>query len=247
LRPALICSAFAPRTGPLPAWRLLAFGAVVVLTFEIAREYFGVVASSVAAAVIATSPVFVAAGASAEMDLSFTALVLVSLLLAMRARGKLAMGVLALAGLMRPEAWLLSPAYLAWLWWRDPAACRVLLVLAAAGPALWMLADVIVTGNPLYFVDVHRAQRGPWGEPRACANVPVTARSGFEHILTPPVLLGGVLGFIAALAARRALPVLAFGCLTGLFYITYGSRTYRCWTDTCCCPPSWLPSRSDTH
>ena len=54
--------------------------------------------------------------------------------------------LLALAGLLRPEAWLLSLAYAAWV--RTPRA----LALALAAPALWALADLAVTGDPFWSV-----------------------------------------------------------------------------------------------
>ena len=60
----------------------------------------------------------------------------------------LVLGLLALAGLLRPEAWLLSLAYLAWLRRFEPR----LVALALAAPVLWALTDLLVTGDPLWSV-----------------------------------------------------------------------------------------------
>jgi hypothetical protein len=210
---------------------VLAVGAIVVLTFQLGRECFGTVAGVVAAAVIATSPVYVGAGGSAQMDLVFIALILTAVLLAIRVRPLWAMGVLACAGLIRPDAWLLSGSYLMWLWWcmrknrdrPDPPEQLALVLLAAAGPLVWFTADLIVTGHPLYALTYTQGQAHVLERTTGLRNVPSTARVGLEHILSPPALLGGLLGFIGALVTRRALPVLALGCLTGLVYLGYGA------------------------
>ena len=210
---------------------VLAFGAIVVLTFELGRECFGAAAGIVAAAVVATSPAYVAAGGSAQMDLVFVALILTAVLLAIRVRSVWAMGVLACAGLIRPDAWLLSGGYLMWLWWsmrenRDrpgPPRRLALVLLAAAGPLAWLTADLIVTGHPLYALTYTQGQAQALERTTGLRNVPGTARVGLEHLLSAPALLGGLLGFVGALVTRRALPVLALGCLTGLVYAGYGA------------------------
>ena len=54
--------------------------------------------------------------------------------------------MLAVAGLLRPEAWVLAGAYWLWCGWR-----RIdLLALAAAAPLAWALVDLWVTGDPLF-------------------------------------------------------------------------------------------------
>ena len=74
------------------------------------------------------------------------------------------LSLLAAAGLMRPEAWLLAGVY--WLWivpardvtWRQRF---VYAALAAIGPLVWVAVDFAVTGNPLYsLTGTQRPRRG---------------------------------------------------------------------------------------
>jgi hypothetical protein len=207
---------------------LLAFGVIVVLTFQLARECFGLIAALFAAAVVTTSPSYINAGGSAQMDLVFAALVLVGLRLAMQRRPGWAMGALAFAGLMRPEAWVLSLAYFAWLLSRrreqrlEQAALLRFMLLAGSGPVLWLAADLIVTGHPLYALTYTQDEAHALMRTTGLRNVPSTAHIGLENILSRPVLVAGAFGFLGALVERRALPVLALGALSGITYLGYG-------------------------
>ena len=63
------------------------------------------------------------------------------------------MALLAAAGLLRPEAWVLAGLY--WLWClagRGACARRgsALAALVALAPLGWALVDLAVTGDPLY-------------------------------------------------------------------------------------------------
>ena len=64
-------------------------------------------------------------------------------------RRRLALGCVALAGLIRPEAWPFLWLYAAYLWRAEPAARRLLALLAIAPPAIWLGLDWIGSGNPL--------------------------------------------------------------------------------------------------
>ena len=61
------------------------------------------------------------------------------------------LGLLAAAGLMRPEAWLLTGLY--WLWCIVPATWGQRLrytLLTAISPIVWTLTDWWATGRPLF-------------------------------------------------------------------------------------------------
>lgn len=106
-----------------------------------------------AAALVVTRPQLVEQTLYASLDIPFLALVAgaTALEAARPRRGRAVLALLLAAGLLRPEAWLLSFAYLAWVL---PAADRRLrpglVALALAAPALWALSDLVVTGDPLY-------------------------------------------------------------------------------------------------
>jgi hypothetical protein len=199
-----------------------AFAVILALTFALARRWFGAAAGLIAVVVIASSPAFVAAAGSAQMDLVFVALVLAALLLVVQGRELAAMGALAAAGLMRPEAWVLSAALLVWLRIRCATMPWPLLAVAAVGPVGWLLADLAVTGDPLFALTYTQGEAEALGRLTGLAEVPSAARHGLARLLTTAGMIGGIAGFIAALLTRRALPLLALGALTGAIFVGYG-------------------------
>src|SRR5205823_3286591 len=71
-----------------------------------------------------------------------------------RAAGAPVLALLALAGLLRPEAWAFSALY--WLllvaWRPAPRSRRELAgltLLAASAPLIWLASDLAITGDPL--------------------------------------------------------------------------------------------------
>ena len=90
----------------------------------------------------------------AYIDVPYAALVVlaVGLELERPRRGTAHLAVLAVAGLIRPEAWLLAGAY--WLWlaptFHGARSWVVHTTLAAMAPLVWMGTDLLTTGNPLF-------------------------------------------------------------------------------------------------
>ena len=88
-------------------------------------------------------------------------------------RGGAVSWLLGLAGLLRPEAWLLAGLYGLWLgaagWWRGCGRWP-----AAAAPVLWAAIDLVVTGDPLFSIhhtDALAAElqrERPYRRSRAC-------------------------------------------------------------------------------
>ena len=144
--------------------------------------------AALAAAIVLTRRPVLDFGARAYVDVPYLALVLGALLVETRQprAGAPVLALLGLAGLIRPEAWLFSGAYLVWLWVggvRDPR----LWALAAAAPLLWALGDLIVTGDPLHSLTGtrdtaqrlqrdHRPRRRPGHRPAAPGRDPARAR-----------------------------------------------------------------------
>lgn len=90
------------------------------LVYRLGREWFdspGI--GLVAAAVVLTSAPFLSNGLRAYIDIPYIALCLGALLIETRRSraGWPVLALLALAGLLRPEAWLFSAAYVLWVAW----------------------------------------------------------------------------------------------------------------------------------
>jgi hypothetical protein len=136
-------------------------------------------------------------------------------------RGWPVMALLALAGLIRPEAWVLSAVYVLWL--LPEKRLRGIwpyVLMAAAAPVLWVAWDWIVTGRPLYSLNSTRETAGEFQRDRGVVEalklVPDYIGAN-EKIVN--VAVGG-LGSLTALwmLKRRALMPIA---LMGLGLFTF--------------------------
>src|ERR671917_1498844 len=89
---------------------LLCFGLVGYLVYRLGAELFNRPAGAVAAAVVLTRPIMERDALLAYQDIPFAALVIGAVLLEARRprRGAPVLALLAIAGLLRPEAWVLA-------------------------------------------------------------------------------------------------------------------------------------------
>ena len=191
-------------------WVVLAFvtlGAIAWLTFELGAHWFGPAAGIVAGLVIVTRIPVLSFGVRAYVDLPYVALVLAAILAEARGpRPRLTLVLLALAGLLRPEAWLLSFAYVAWR--RDVK----LLPYAAAAPVLWLAHDWALAGDPLHSLTGTRDNAETLGRVTGLQHVPTTVPRRLGEILREPGLFGAAAGGLLVLAfmrRRAALPIAA--------------------------------------
>ena len=183
------------------------FGALVWLTFRLGQSAFSWPVGVAAAFVVATSYDVVAQTASGFFDVPVAAAVIGAAVLEVRRprRGGAVLILLAVAGLQRPEVWLLTAAY--WLYLAPPLSWPErlkLAALAAAGPLLWALTDLIATGNPLFSFGPtrHNALTLHAGRP-----LPTLLR----EVLRLPVLAGALVGLGLALWLQRARAALPAG------------------------------------
>src|SRR4029453_8597839 len=129
---------------------VLAFVALAWAVFRMGDAVFGPWPGLAAAAFVASSFAFLLYAARAYVDVPFLAVVMWAAAIEARTprRGVSVMALLAVAGRLRPEAWVLAGAY--WLWCARRDAPRLdLLALALAAPVIWALVDLWVTGDPL--------------------------------------------------------------------------------------------------
>jgi hypothetical protein len=203
----------------------LSLGLVGYLVYRLGSLWFDRPIGAVAAAIVLTRAPFLSNGLRAYVDVPYIAFVLGAFVIESRKSraGWPVLSLLALAGLLRPEAWGFAIAY--WLWlaldyqgglrWRrerPPRELTWLAVLALAAPIIWALFDWITTGSPTYSftgtketVDTLARHTGPvdlvlWG-PRALGEV----------MQWPGMVgaLGGILLGFAFLRHRSALGLAA--------------------------------------
>ncbi len=225
----LLGAALAPLGGAadrlLVLLSLATLAGVLALVFRFTQLLLGTVVAAVAVAALLTRTDLWFFAFRAVVDLQFLALVVGAAVLELRRprRGWPVLTLLALAGLVRPEAWVLSVAYLLWL---APAVPRERLpgyaALALVAPAAWLTSDWIVTGEPLYSFtstrevagDVER-QQGVFDALRAMP----AFLGGSEKLVN--VVAGGAGSLLALWLLRRraALPGVLLAIGLGLFLV----------------------------
>jgi hypothetical protein len=212
-------------------------GLIGYLVYRLGSLWFDRWIGAVAAAIVLTRAPFLSNGLRAYVDLPYIALCLGALVIETK-RPRAGWPVLALlvpAGLLRPEAWLFSIAYLAYLA-LEPERSRshlvrardtlvsprgaMLIALALAAPILWLLFDGITTGNFLYSltgtqetVEALKRQTGP-------VDLALYGPRRLGEVLQWPGMVGAlggvVLGF-AFLRRRSALGIAAAVLALGAF------------------------------
>lgn len=110
------------------AWLvMLCFGGIVWTVFLLGRHLFNIPVGVLSAVVILTRPAFARNAEFAYQDIPFALFVVWALLLELQRprRGVPVLVLLALAGLLRPEGWVLAAGYWLWLvYWDAPAERR---------------------------------------------------------------------------------------------------------------------------
>ena len=102
---------------------------------------------------------------------------------------------LALAGMLRPEAWVLAGLYWLWLFPRATWRQRILYAaLAAIGPLVWTLTDLIVTGDPLFSLLYTSTSAEDLGRQRTLSELPAAVPEFFTSIVKLPVMAAAVVG-----------------------------------------------------
>jgi hypothetical protein len=185
---------------------LLSFAALGAGVYRVGTLLFNPPVGALAAAILITRPHLIELAYLGDATIPAAALAAWAAAAALAGgRAVTVLGLLALAGLLRPEPWLLSAAYLAWLIPRRSISdLAPLAVLAAAGPLLWALGDLAVTGDALW--SLHHTRTGTEllaRETGAAAAVEQLPRH-LNFLLGTQVLAVGLLGFVAGLALARA-------------------------------------------
>jgi hypothetical protein len=190
--------------GALEVLAFVALGVLGWLVFALGRVWFGAWAGAVAALIVLTREPVLSYGVRAYVDIPYICLLLGALLVeTRRARaGTPVLVLLALAGMLRPEAWLFAGIYALWLW-RGGALRAEHIMLVVAAPALWALSDLAITGDPLHSLTGTRDTAAELGRVTGLQHVPTTLPRRLGEILREPVLLGAAGGGVLTLWLLR--------------------------------------------
>jgi hypothetical protein len=204
----------------------LSFGVLVQAGFLLGARTFGRSVGLAFAAILFTRPGLINAQAQALVDMPFVACVVLAAALeaARPRRGGAVLVLLTLAGLLRPEGWLIMGAYALYLLPASDLGTRVrVLGIAAIAPVTWATFDLVVTGDPLYSLHGTQQLAAELDRPRELADALVVAPAALSDMLGTPLAVVGLAGCLAGvlLLYRRALlPTALIGvgllCFLGL-------------------------------
>jgi hypothetical protein len=191
----------------------IALAALPYLVYRLGTEWFSWPAGLAAAALLITRYEVLSYGVRAYVDIPFTALVLTALLVETRRRraGWPVIALLAVAGLLRPEAWLFAGVY--WLYvlpartWRERVA---LAALVLAAPVVWAASDLAVTGNLLWSLHHTQGTAAALKRPTGLLKFPYTGARRLGEVLGPDGLIAAAIGGVLSLWLLRARIWLAF-------------------------------------
>jgi hypothetical protein len=187
---------------------LLCFGALVWLAFRLGAQLFGTWAGVITALVVVTRPAIERDAILAYQDLPFEALVVGAVLLEAQKpkRGYSVLIVLAVAGLLRPEAWVLSFLYVIWLWHGSDASWGQVarwLSIAVIAPIVWLGSDWAITGHPLHSLTGTADLAISNDRRRSLTDVPYSGSAYLAFTLREPLILGVPIGMAFAWMFRR--------------------------------------------
>ncbi len=208
----------------LVAFTVASFLLLVAAVYALGKTAFTPLVGAVAAGLLVTRFDFPFLAARGYIDIPYLAVVIWAAVVELRAPRRhplLVVGLLAAAGLMRPEAWLLAGVYWLWLVPRLSWSRRVLLAaMAAIGPLVWAGVDFAVTGDPLYSLTGTRDLAEELGRNKGGTAVPPALYAFLVKLAKFPVVMGAIAGLALAivLTPRRALmPLVLFAIGAGTF------------------------------
>jgi hypothetical protein len=196
---------------------LLSHAALVIGTYRLGAAVFGRWSGLLGALFVGASASFLLYAARGYVDSPFLALVIWAAVFEAERGGErgpwLPLGLLVLAGLLRPEAWVL--AGLAWLWWLPRERRRLLLTAGVVfAPLAWALVDLLSTGDPLHSLHATSELADDLGRVRGVSHVPGSFTSFVSSTVRPPV---AALALAGAILAWRVMGVRAIRIPLALF------------------------------
>ena len=197
-----------------------ALGLIGYLVYRLGALWFDRAIGFLAALIVLTRAPFLSNGIRAYVDLPYIALCLGALVIESRRprAGWPVLGLLAAAGLLRPEAWLFSAAYFAWLALAVERAPRLrlrprgergagelawLAALAASAPLAWGLFDLITAGSLTYSFTGTRDTVETLERQTGAADLVLYGPRRLGEVLQWPGMIGAAGGIVLCLALLR--------------------------------------------
>ncbi len=194
----------------------VSLAALAYVVYRLGSAWFSWPVGLVAAGLIITRDPILNYGARAYVDIPYVVFVLSALLVETRRprAGWPVLVLLDIAGLIRPEAWLLAGAY--WLYLvprRRPSELAGLAGLVALAPVLWVVSDLVITGDAFWSLSHTRATAQTLHRATGIASFPVKGAKAIGGVLRPDGALAAAAGGVLSvwLLCRRALA----GAITG--------------------------------
>ena len=133
------------------------------------------------------------------------------------------LALLVLAGLMRPEAWVLGGLYVLWMWPAlDNRRRLALAALCAVAPLLWAGLDWYVTGDPLHSLHGTSDLAEGLDRRRSPEQAPYWTLQYLGFTLREPIVVGFPIGLVFAWRHRRRqglLPLAAVAAMLAVFMV----------------------------
>jgi hypothetical protein len=200
---------------------LTSFVVLCAGVYRLGRAAFTPLVGLAGAAILCTRFDFPFLAARAYIDIPYLAFVVWAAALEVERprRGGIVWVLLACAGLLRPEAWLLIGLYFLWMasgpvTWHDRFRYAA---IAAIGPVTWLVVDFAVTGNPLFSLQHTSGLAEELGRTKGLSEVPGAMKKFFFNLVKAPVLYAGIAGLlVAAWYVPRRVVLPAFLWLVGI-------------------------------
>jgi hypothetical protein len=231
----MLCSVFGQGGARLMVLGSIAsFVALVAGVYRLGRICFGPVVGMFAALLMLSRFFDENLAAQGYLDISYVALIVwaVALEVEKPRRGRIVFLALAAAGLLRPDAWVLSGVYWLWCIWPAGTGDRIstgkllgYLGLAVIAPLIWFGTDAVVTGNPLYSLHSTAGLARELGRTRGISSTIALVWTYSVRIDKLPVVLGGLIGVSLAswLHPRRVAIPLAVLVLLVFVFVAEGA------------------------
>ena len=209
-------------------WILLcvaSFVALVAGVYRLGREAFTPLVGLIAAVLVLSRLDFPFYAARGYLDIAYMALVVWAAVLEARRprRGTPVLLMLAVAGMLRPEAWLISGLYFLWVAWPADWARRArYAALAALGPLVWAGSDLVVTGDPLWSLTYTSSFAEELGRTKSASGLLPSIWEFLVKLDKVQVLVGGIVGLCLAVTLvpkRSAVPGALLGVGIGTFLL----------------------------